>query len=114
MAKPAPKFIIISGYQTSDQSRSSFSVVATSTPTPSPDDLLFAQWQAELTSIIRFEAIEDPSQDFEEAWFRAICKIKAPKFKNVSFLKTREIDSNDLKSSCFHVWSKTKKVIGKC
>lgn len=98
----------------SNQLRAEVSVVKTSDPPPSDDELLLHQWIAELHSFIHMEAVRDSTHNFEEAWFSAICKIKAPKFKNVSFLKTREIDSNDLKSSCFHVWSKTVETIGKC
>ena len=113
MGKPEVKYVIACIRRNSNQSENSYSVVATSTPPPSPDELLFAQWHAELTSIIRFEAIENPSQDFEDVWFTAICKIKAPGFRTGGIYGAREINSDDLKSSCHHVWNKTIDAIGK-
>lgn len=113
MGKPKVKYVLASERRYSNHSENSYSVVATSTPSPSPDELQFAKWHSELTSIVRLEAIENPSKDFEDVWFSAICKTKAPRFKARDIFGVNEFHSDDLKSVCLRVWNKTIEAMGK-
>ena len=108
MTKSEVKYSLASVHMSSNQLRTKVSVVKTSDPPPSDDELLLHQWMAELHSFIHMEAIRDSTQNFEEVWEKTINTVKAPEFKSENPMRANNIHLDELMSSFNSVWNKIK------